>query len=102
MQTEILEKTIEVRDQLGAEVQRMKEVVADAVEDKLGAARRAVKQGRRQNLITIDIVDFLQPIATLYWYEGHYPCCSAFSKQHSAVNAIWLLRTLPYGNNSPS
>jgi len=25
---------------------------------------------RRQNLITIDIVDFLQPSATLYWYEG--------------------------------
>jgi hypothetical protein len=24
----------------------------------------------RQNLITIDIVDFLQPSATLYWYEG--------------------------------
>ena len=25
---------------------------------------------RRQNLITIDIVDFLQPSATLYWYAG--------------------------------
>jgi hypothetical protein len=24
----------------------------------------------RQNLVTIDIVDFLQPIATLYRYEG--------------------------------
>jgi hypothetical protein len=24
----------------------------------------------RQNLVTIDIVDFLQPSATLYWYEG--------------------------------
>jgi ElaB/YqjD/DUF883 family membrane-anchored ribosome-binding protein len=47
MQTEILEKTIEVRDQLGAEVKRVKEAVADAVEDGLGAARRAVKQGRR-------------------------------------------------------
>jgi hypothetical protein len=23
----------------------------------------------RQNLVTIDIVDFLQPSATLYWYE---------------------------------
>jgi ElaB/YqjD/DUF883 family membrane-anchored ribosome-binding protein len=47
MQTEILEKTIEVRDQLGAEVKRVKEAVADAVEDGYGAARRAVKQGRR-------------------------------------------------------
>ena len=26
----------------------------------------------------------------------------AFSKPHSAVNAIWLLRTLPYGNNLSS
>jgi hypothetical protein len=24
----------------------------------------------RQNLVTIDIVDFLQPSATLNWYEG--------------------------------
>jgi hypothetical protein len=24
----------------------------------------------RQNLVTIDIVDFLEPGATLYWYEG--------------------------------
>jgi hypothetical protein len=24
----------------------------------------------RQNLVTIDIVDFLQPSATLYWYKG--------------------------------
>jgi hypothetical protein len=24
----------------------------------------------RQNLVTIDIVDFLHPSATLYWYEG--------------------------------
>ncbi|HMG33143.1 MAG TPA: hypothetical protein VKM94_04325 [Blastocatellia bacterium] len=24
----------------------------------------------RQNLVTIDIVDFLQPSATLYWYLG--------------------------------
>ena len=24
----------------------------------------------RQNLVTIDIVDFLQPSATLYWYGG--------------------------------
>jgi hypothetical protein len=24
----------------------------------------------RQNLVTIDVVDFLQSSATLYWYEG--------------------------------
>jgi hypothetical protein len=30
-------------------------------------AERAVL---RQNLVIIDIVDFLQPSATLYWYEG--------------------------------
>jgi hypothetical protein len=24
----------------------------------------------RQNLVTIDIVDFLEPGATLYWYKG--------------------------------
>ncbi|HEY8462145.1 MAG TPA: hypothetical protein VIM99_17280 [Blastocatellia bacterium] len=47
MQSEILEKTLEVRDQFGAEVKRVKEAVADAVEDGLGAAKRAVKQGRR-------------------------------------------------------
>jgi ElaB/YqjD/DUF883 family membrane-anchored ribosome-binding protein len=47
MQAEILEKTIEVRDQLDSEVKCVKEAVADAVEDGIGAARRAVKQGRR-------------------------------------------------------
>jgi ElaB/YqjD/DUF883 family membrane-anchored ribosome-binding protein len=54
MQPEIIEKTIEVRDQLGVEVKRVKEAVADAVEDGLGAARRAVKQGRR---VAEDLVD---------------------------------------------
>jgi ElaB/YqjD/DUF883 family membrane-anchored ribosome-binding protein len=54
MQPEIIEKTIEVRDQVGAEVKRVKEAVADAVEDGLGAARRAVKQGRR---VAEDLVD---------------------------------------------
>jgi ElaB/YqjD/DUF883 family membrane-anchored ribosome-binding protein len=54
MQTEILEKTIEVRDQLGAEVKRVKEAVADAVEDRLVTARRAVKHGRR---VAEDLVD---------------------------------------------
>jgi ElaB/YqjD/DUF883 family membrane-anchored ribosome-binding protein len=47
MQTEILEKTVEVRDQLGAEVKRVKEAVVDAVDNGVVAARRAVKQGRR-------------------------------------------------------
>jgi ElaB/YqjD/DUF883 family membrane-anchored ribosome-binding protein len=58
MQTEILEKTIEVRDQLGAEVKRVKEAVADAVEDGLGAARRAVKQGRRAAEDMVDGVEY--------------------------------------------
>ena len=47
MQTDILEKTIEVRDQLGAEVKRVKEAIADVVDDGVVAARRAVKQSRR-------------------------------------------------------
>jgi len=47
MQAEMLERTIEVRDQLGAEVKRMKEAVVDEFEDRLVAARRAVKQSRR-------------------------------------------------------
>jgi ElaB/YqjD/DUF883 family membrane-anchored ribosome-binding protein len=47
MQTEMLEKNIEVRDQLGAEVKRVKEAVADAVDNGVVAARRVVKQGRR-------------------------------------------------------
>jgi hypothetical protein len=46
MQPEILEKTMEVRDQLGAEVKRVKKAVADAVDSGVVAARRAVKQGR--------------------------------------------------------
>jgi ElaB/YqjD/DUF883 family membrane-anchored ribosome-binding protein len=50
----MLEKTIEVRDQLGAEVKRMKEAVADAVDNGAVAARRAVKQGRR---VAEDLVD---------------------------------------------
>jgi ElaB/YqjD/DUF883 family membrane-anchored ribosome-binding protein len=54
MQTELLEKTIEVRDQLGAEVKRVKEAVADVVDDGFVAARRAVKQSRR---VAEDLVD---------------------------------------------
>ena len=58
MQTEIREKTIEVRDQLEAEVKRVKEAVTDAVEDKLGAARRAVKQGRRAAEDLVDDAEY--------------------------------------------
>jgi ElaB/YqjD/DUF883 family membrane-anchored ribosome-binding protein len=58
MQTEILEKTIEVRDQLGAEVKRVKEAVADAVEDGIGAARRAIKQGRRAAEDMVDDAEY--------------------------------------------
>jgi ElaB/YqjD/DUF883 family membrane-anchored ribosome-binding protein len=47
MQNEMLEKTIEVRDQLGAEVKRVKEAVVDVVDNGAVAARRVVKQGRR-------------------------------------------------------
>jgi ElaB/YqjD/DUF883 family membrane-anchored ribosome-binding protein len=54
MQTEILEKNIEVRDRLRAEVERVKEAVADAVDNGIVAARRSVKQGRRA---TEDLVD---------------------------------------------
>jgi ElaB/YqjD/DUF883 family membrane-anchored ribosome-binding protein len=50
MKAEVLEKVTDVRAaaaQLGAEAGRVKEVVADAVEDGINAAKRAVKQGRR-------------------------------------------------------
>jgi len=47
MQPKILERSIEVRDQLGAEAKRVKEAVADTVDNGIVAARRAVKQGRR-------------------------------------------------------
>jgi len=54
MQTEIREKTVEVRDQLEAEVKRVKKAVTDAVDNGVVAAKRAVKQGRRA---AEDIVD---------------------------------------------
>jgi ElaB/YqjD/DUF883 family membrane-anchored ribosome-binding protein len=50
MKAEVLEKVTDVRAaaaQLGAEAGRVKEVVAEAVEDGINAAKRAVKQGRR-------------------------------------------------------
>jgi ElaB/YqjD/DUF883 family membrane-anchored ribosome-binding protein len=58
MQTEILEKTIEVRDQLGAEVKRVKEVVVDAVDNGIVAARRAVKHSRRAAEDLVDDAEY--------------------------------------------
>ena len=58
MQAEILEKTIEVREQLGAEVKRVKEVVVDAVDNGLVAAKRAVKQGRRAAEDLVDDAEY--------------------------------------------
>jgi ElaB/YqjD/DUF883 family membrane-anchored ribosome-binding protein len=58
MQTEIREKTIEVRDQLGAEVKRVKEAVADAVDNGIVAAKRAVKQGRRAAEDLVDDAEY--------------------------------------------
>ena len=58
MQAEILEKTIEVRDQLGAEVKRVKEVVVDAVDNGIVAAKRAVKQGRRAAEDLVDDAEY--------------------------------------------
>jgi ElaB/YqjD/DUF883 family membrane-anchored ribosome-binding protein len=58
MQTEIVEKTKEVRDQLGAEVKRVKEAVADAVDNGVVAAKRAVKQGRRAAEDLVDDAEY--------------------------------------------
>jgi ElaB/YqjD/DUF883 family membrane-anchored ribosome-binding protein len=58
MQTEIREKTIEVRDQLGAEVKRVKEAVVDAVDNGITAAKRAVKQGRRAAEDLVDDAEY--------------------------------------------
>jgi ElaB/YqjD/DUF883 family membrane-anchored ribosome-binding protein len=58
MQAEIIEKTIEVRDQLGAEVKRVKEVVVDAVDNGVVAAKRAVKQGRRAAEDLVDDAEY--------------------------------------------
>jgi len=68
MQTEIREKTIEVRDQLGAEVKRVKEAVVDAVDNGLVAAKRVVKQGRRAAEDLVDDAEYRikqRPFSTL-------------------------------------
>lgn len=58
MQTEIIEKTKEVRNQLGAEVKRVKEVVSGAVDNGVVAAKRAVKQGRRAAEDLVDDAEY--------------------------------------------
>ncbi|MBO0725805.1 MAG: hypothetical protein J2P52_09415 [Blastocatellia bacterium] len=58
MQPEILEKTIEASNQLGAEVKRVKEAVVGAVENGVGEARRAVKQSRRAAEDLVDDAEY--------------------------------------------
>jgi ElaB/YqjD/DUF883 family membrane-anchored ribosome-binding protein len=58
MQSDILEKTIEVRDQLGAEVKRVKESVTGAVDSGIVAAKRVVKQGRRAAEDLVDDAEY--------------------------------------------
>jgi ElaB/YqjD/DUF883 family membrane-anchored ribosome-binding protein len=58
MQTEIREKTIEVRDQLEAEAKRVKEAVVEAVDNGIVAAKRAVKQGRRAAEDLVDDAEY--------------------------------------------
>jgi ElaB/YqjD/DUF883 family membrane-anchored ribosome-binding protein len=58
MQTEILEKTKEVREQLESEVKRAKEAVTDAVDNGIVAAKRAVKQGRRAAEDLVDDAEY--------------------------------------------
>ena len=67
MQTEIREKTIEVRDQLEAEVKRVKAAVSDAVDNGIVAAKRAVKQGRRAAEDLVDDAEYRikRPFSTL-------------------------------------
>jgi ElaB/YqjD/DUF883 family membrane-anchored ribosome-binding protein len=58
MRPEIFEKAIEVSDQLGTEVKRMKEAVAGAVENGVCEAKRAVKQGRRAAEDLVDDAEY--------------------------------------------
>ncbi len=61
MKAEVLEKVIDVgatAAQLGAGVGRMKEAVADAVEDGINVAKRAVKQGRREAEDLVDDTEY--------------------------------------------
>jgi ElaB/YqjD/DUF883 family membrane-anchored ribosome-binding protein len=58
MQPEILEKTMEAGDQLGAKVKRVKKAVVGAVENGVGEARRAVKQSRRAAEDLVDDAEY--------------------------------------------
>jgi ElaB/YqjD/DUF883 family membrane-anchored ribosome-binding protein len=61
MKGEVLDKVIgagATARKLGVEVGRVKEAVADAVEDEISAARRAVKQGRRSAEDLIDDAEY--------------------------------------------
>ena len=61
MKAEVLDKAIEVGAavaQMRAGVGRMKETVADAVEDGLSAAKRAVKQGCRAAEDLVDDAEY--------------------------------------------
>ena len=58
MRPEILEKTMEVRDQLETEVRRVKEAVAGVVENGVCEAKRAVKQGRRRAEDLVDDAEY--------------------------------------------
>jgi ElaB/YqjD/DUF883 family membrane-anchored ribosome-binding protein len=58
MQTEILENTIEIRDQVGDETKRLKEAVMGAVEDRLAKAKRALKHGRRTAEDLVDDAEY--------------------------------------------
>ena len=58
MRPEILEKTMEVREQLGTEVKRVKEAVSSAVENGVCEAKRVVKQGRRAAEDLVDDAEY--------------------------------------------
>jgi ElaB/YqjD/DUF883 family membrane-anchored ribosome-binding protein len=61
MKAEVLDKVTDVSaaaTQLGVEMERVKDAVADAFEDGINAARRAVKQGRRAAEDLIDDAEY--------------------------------------------
>jgi ElaB/YqjD/DUF883 family membrane-anchored ribosome-binding protein len=61
MKAEVLDKVTDVGGaaaQLGTEVGRVKEAVADAVEDGISAAKRAIKQGRRAAEDLVDDAEY--------------------------------------------
>jgi len=61
MKVEVLEKVADVSAaaaQLGAEVGRVKEAIADAVDDGISAAKRAVKQGRHAAEDLVDDTEY--------------------------------------------